>query len=117
MRRKTVRIGLKFMVAGILCVMIATFFPGVLAGLLFLGIGGEASVTFAGFLLGGFCGGFGVLVSALGLLQGGGDEKGVRLAPTILLLLSLVLLFFFFTYNSLTAVHAPSLPRGESIDI
>jgi Flp pilus assembly protein protease CpaA len=117
MRKKTVRTGLKFMLAGILLVMVATFFPWEVSQMLFLGIGGEARVTFIGFFLGGMCGGCGVLVAAAGLLQGGRDEIEVRLAPTILLLISLVILFFVFAYNSLTTPRSPSLPRGESVQI
>jgi hypothetical protein len=118
MRKKTVRTGLKFMLAGVACVTIATFFPGEAASLLFLGIGGDVRITFLGFFLGGACGGCGVLVSAAGLLQAGGDERDVRLAPTVLLMLSLVVLFFVLAYNSFTAPpESPTLPRGESINI
>ena len=118
MRKKTVRTGLKFMLAGIVCVMIATFFPGEAASLLLLGIGGDVRITFLGFFLGGVCGGCGVLVAAVGLLQSGGDEKGVRLAPTIVLLLSLIVLFFVLAYNAfITIPESPALPRGESINI
>jgi len=118
MRKTTVRNGLKFMLAGIVCVTIATFFPVQLANLLFLGIGGETRITFLGFFLGGVCGGCGVLVAAAGLLQTGGNERGVRLAPTVVLLISLVVLFFVLAYNQLTALpDAPRLQRGESISI
>jgi len=117
MRKKTVRSGLTFMLAGMLSVTVATFFSDELARLLFLGIGGAARITFFGFFLGGMCGGCGVLVSAVGLLQGGGDERGVRLAPTVLLLISLFILFFFLAYKSLTAPESPTLPAGESISI
>ena len=47
MRKKTVRTGLKFMLAGVACVTIATFFPGEAASLLFLGIGGDVRITVA----------------------------------------------------------------------
>ena len=118
MRKRTVRTGLKFLVAGILCVIVATFFPGQAATLLLLGIGGDIRVTFVGFFLGGACGGCGVLVAAAGLLQSGGEERGVRLAPTVVLLFSLVVLFFVLSYSAFTTVPpAPALPRGESITI
>jgi len=118
MRKRTVRTGLKFMLAGIACVMVATFFPGEASNLLFLGVGGDVRVTFLGFFLGGVCGGCGVLVSAVGLLQAGGNEKGVRLVPTIVLLISLVILFFVLAYSALTSIPAtPALPKGESINI
>ena len=118
MRKKTVRTGLKFMAAGIICVTVATFFPAEAANLFLLGIGGEVRITFLGFFLGGVCGGCGVLVAAAGLLQSGGDERGVRLAPTIILLLSMVVVFFVLAYSSFTATpESPALPRGESINI
>jgi hypothetical protein len=118
MRKRTVRTGLKFMLAGIVCVIVATFFPVEAASLLLLGIGGDIRVTFLGFFLGGVCGGCGVLVSAVGLLQSGVDEKGVRLAPTVLALLSVVILFFVLAYSAFTRIpETPALPRGESINI
>jgi hypothetical protein len=118
MRKKTVQTGLKCMLAGIICVIVATFFPGELASLLLLGIGGDLRITFLGFFLGGVCGGFGVLVSIAGLLQAGGEEKGVRLAPTVMLLLSLIVIFFVLAYNAFTTIpQTPPLPRGESINI
>jgi hypothetical protein len=118
MRKKTVRTGLKFLVAGILCVTVATFFSGEAANLLLLGIGGDVRITFLGFFLGGVCGGCGVLVSAAGLLQSGGDERGVRLAPTVLLMLALMVLFFVLSYKAFTTIpESPALPRGESINI
>jgi hypothetical protein len=118
MRKRTVRSGLKFMVMGVACVIVATFFPREAADLLLLGIGGDVRVTFLGFFLGGVCGGCGVLVSAVGLVQGGANERAVRLAPTIAMLVSLTLLFFVLAYRSFTAVpeYAP-LQRGESITI
>jgi hypothetical protein len=60
MRKRTVRTGLKFMLAGIVCVIVATFFPVEAASLLLLGIGGDIRVTFLGFFLGGVCGSAGV---------------------------------------------------------
>jgi hypothetical protein len=118
MRKKTVKSGLKFMLAGIICVIIATFFSAEAANILLLGIGGEVRITFLGFFLGGVCGGCGILVAATGLLQAGGVERDVRLVPTVVLLVSMVVLFFVLAYNSLTATpEAPPLQRGESISI
>lgn len=119
MRKRTVRSGLKFMLAGVICVIIATFFPAQTADFLMLGIGGEVRLTFLGFFLGGVCGGCGVLVAAAGLVQAGGNEREVRLVPTVVMLLSMVVLFFVLAYNSFTTTpaDAPALQRGESINI
>jgi preprotein translocase subunit Sec61beta len=117
MRKKTVRRGLRFIAVGILCLMVATFFPAQASRLLFLGIGGEVRLTFFGFFLGGMCGGCGVLVAAAGLLQSGSEETRVRLAPTVMLLLSLVVLFFVLAYNSVTAPQTTPLQPGDSVNI
>lgn len=118
MHKKTVRSGLRFMAAGMVLVMAATFFHAQLANLLFLSFENEARLTFLGFFLGGVCGGCGVLVIAVGLLQSSGRESGVRLAPTVFLLFSLIILFFVLAYNSVvTAPVTPVLPSGESINI
>jgi len=117
MRKSTVRSGLRLIAFGVACVMVATFFQEPVARLLFLGMAGEASLTFFGFFLGGMCGGCGVLVAAAGLLQGGGQEREVRLFPTILLLFSLIFLFFVLAYHSITTPAPPRLTPGESISI
>lgn len=117
MRKKTVRSGLRGIAAGILCVMATTFFHDELSSLLFLGMDARARLTFLGFLLGGILGGGGVLLAAAGLMQTGTKEAPLRLAPTVLLLISLVILFFVLAYNSITAPHAPKLPPGESVNV
>ena len=117
MRRKTVRSGLRYILTGIVFIMLATFFHEEIARLLFLGLGGRSEVTFLGFFFGGVFGGFGVLIAALGFMQNGGDETGVRLGPTILLILGAIILFFYLAFSSFTH-PAPSEPApGESINI
>ncbi|HBG07202.1 MAG: hypothetical protein A2075_23810 [Geobacteraceae bacterium GWC2_58_44] len=117
MYKKTVRSGLRLIAVGIVCVMGATFFHDELSRLLFLDLANEARLTFFGFFLGGVCGGCGVLVAAVGLLQSGANEPRVRLVPTVLFLLSLIVLFFVLAYNSVTVPLTPTLPPGESINI
>lgn len=117
MHKKTVRSGLRFMAAGMALVMLVTFFHAQLSDLLFLGLESEARLTFLGFFLGGVCGGCGVLVTAVGLLQSGGREPGVTLSTTVLLLFSLIVLFFVLAYNAVRVPTAPVLPAGESISI
>ena len=117
MRKRTVRTGIKAISAGILSLIAATFFHAELADLLLLGMEGEARITFLGFFLAGVLGGFGVLVSALGLLQSGAGQPRVRLVPSILFLFSLVVLFFALTYTSITTPRPPALQPGESITI
>jgi len=117
MRKKTVRNGIRFIAAGFICLMAATFLHAELARLLFLGIEGEATLTFLGFFLSGVLGGCGVLVAAFGLLQSGANQPRVRLAPTLMLLFFLIVLFFVFAYTTITTPHPPMLEPGESINI
>jgi hypothetical protein len=105
------------MAAGIAFLTAATFFHVELSRLLFLGMGGEARLTFLGFFLGGMCGGCGVLVAAAGLLQTDSPEGRVRLAPTVLFLFSLVVLFCVLAYNSFTTPHTAPQQQGESVNI
>lgn len=118
MRKKTVRSGLRFITAGLLCLLAGTFFPAQLGRLFLLGFDGEAHVTLLGFILGWIFGGCGVLIAAAGLLlQGGADEARLRLAPSIMLLISVIALFCFLVFSSFTVPQTPQLPPGESITI
>ncbi|QWV92224.1 hypothetical protein KP004_13475 [Geomonas oryzisoli] len=117
MRKTTVRRGIRAICAGIIALIVATFFHSELSTLLMLGIEGEARLTFLGFFLSGMLGGFGVLMAALGLLQSGVGQPRVRLFPSLVLLFSLVVLFFVFTYTWITTPPPPALPPGESINI
>lgn len=117
MRKRTVRSGIRAICAGIISLIAATFYHAELAGLLSLGVEGEARLTFIGFFLAGVLGGFGVLVAALGLLQSGSSQPRVRLFPSLVFLFSLVALFFVLTYTSITTPPSPRLEQGESITI
>lgn len=117
MHKKTVRSGLRLIAAGMVFVLVATFFHDQLSRLLFLDMVNQGRVTFLGFFLGGISAGCGVLVSAVGLLRSGGDEPQVVLTPTFVFLFSLVLLFFVLAYKTVPAQLRPMLPPGESVNI
>lgn len=118
MRDRTVRSGLRFIAAGMLFVMAASFLHGHISRLLFLEMANEARLTFLGFFVGGVFGGCGVLVAAAGLLQSDSPkEPRVRLAPTFLLLLSLIVLFLVLAYKSVAVPQAPRMHPGESVNI
>jgi hypothetical protein len=117
MRKRTVRSGLRFMIAGIVCIILATFFPAQMSTLLFLGLPDEAHVSFLGFFVGGVCAGWGIVMTAIGIMQSGIDDIRVRLMPTIMLLFSLVILFFVLAYSSVSRPQPPHLEPGESVNI
>ena len=103
MRKKTIRSGLRFIIGGILCVILSTFFHSQISNLLFMGMADEGRLTFLGFFLGWVLSGWGAMVAVAGFVQSGaaGAER-VRIAPTLLLLVSLVILFFVLAYDSIT---------------
>jgi hypothetical protein len=118
MRNKTVRSGLRYVTAGVLCIILATYFPSQVSRYVFLGLADEVRLSFLCFFLGGMASAWGIIIAAAGLLQSGAQQTRVRLAPTVLLLLALVALFFVLAYNSFTVPQTqPQLQPGESINI
>jgi hypothetical protein len=117
MRKRTIRSGLRFMIAGIACVILATFFHAQISNLLFAGMADEGKLTFLGFFLGWMLSGYGALWTVAGFVQSGANSERVRLAPTFLLLVSLVVLFFVLAYDSMSSPRVPPLQPGETINI
>lgn len=118
MRSQTVRSGLRYLTAGVISIIVATYFPAQVSRYLFLGFADQFRLAFLGFFIGGMSSAWGIIIAAAGFLQSGAQEKRVRLAPTILLLFALIALFFVLAYNSFTIPQSqPQLEPGESIDI
>lgn len=117
MRKKTVKLGLNYILVGMVLVIIATFFHEEVAWLFLLSPGGEARFTFLGLFIGGLCGGFGVLISAFGLLQGPALEKNIYLTPILIILAAAFLLFFMLLYSSIRNPEPPKVRPGETITI
>ena len=109
---------MNYILAGMVAVIIATFFHDETAWLFRLSAGGEVQFTFLGIVFGGVFAGVGVLIAALGLLQGAVvSDRSVRLIPVLLLLFSALMLFFILFYSTLTSPEPPRLRPGETITI
>ena len=117
MRKKTVKLGLNYILAGIVLVTIATFFHEEVAWLFLLSPGGEARFTFLGLFVGGMSGGAGVLISTIGLLRGPSSEKDIYLMPTLLILAAMLFLFFMLLYSSFLNPEPQLVRPGETITI
>jgi membrane protease YdiL (CAAX protease family) len=118
MRSQTVRSGLRYLAAGVICIILATYFPAQVSRYLFLGFADQFRLAFLGLFIGGISSAWGILIAAAGFLQSGAQENRVRLAPTVLLLFALIALFFVLAYHSCTVPQThPQLQPGESIDI
>jgi hypothetical protein len=117
MCKRTVRKGLTLMLAGVVSVTLATFFQDLLARVFFLTVAERARLTYSGLLLGGASGACGVLVAIAGLLRAGARDRGVRLLPVVLLLVTSIAFFCLLSYLSFTGNLSTTPGPGESISI
>lgn len=109
---------MNYILAGMVVVIIATFFHDEAAWLLRLSAAKEVQFTFMGLVFGGIIGGVGVLISALGLLQGATlSDRNIRLIPSLLLLSVTLILFFALFYSTLTSPEPLRLRPGETVTI
>jgi len=117
MRKSTVKLGLNCMIAGIVSVILASYFHQSIASLFYLSAEAEARFIFSGLFCGGFFGGLGVIMSAIGLLRAPSLEQKTRLAPSIMILLALTILFFILFFAFFNSFVPEQIHPGETITI
>ena len=117
MRKSAVRYGLRMIVAGMVAVIIGTFFHARVADFLRFTPSGEARFVFLSFFGGGLFGGFGILVSGAGLLRTESSAKPVRLAPILFVLALLIALFVILFLVPPQEPQRLRLRPGETITI
>src|SRR5512136_584437 len=117
MRKQTVRTGMNFILAGVVMLILATFYHGHIARLFYLSPAGEAMFIYLGFFLGGMSGCLGILITVVGLARSAGKGPEVRLRYTIIFLAAALILYFFLFYESLSTSETPRLRPGETIII
>ena len=117
MRKRTVKTGFNLILAGVVSLILATFYHAHVARLLFLSPGGETIFVILGFLLGGAAACIGILVALAGMLLGSAKDHDVRLSYTVILLASALVIYFFLSYLSITGTEPPMLEPGETITI
>ncbi len=117
MRKRTVNIGLNMISAGILLIILATFFHEQASRLLFLPTAAEARFVFLGLFWGGTTGCFGILVTVAGMLRREIDKENRHLALTLIILGIVTALFFMLLFTSFTTHGQPRLRPGETITI
>jgi hypothetical protein len=117
MRKGTVKFGLYLLLAGVVTLILATFYHGQIAWLLFFAPGSETMFVYLGFFWGGVLGCLGILVAITGLLRSAGPGPDIRLAPAFLLLAAAVICYLFLLYSSFTRPAPPKLAPGETITI
>jgi hypothetical protein len=117
MRKRTVKTGFNLLLAGVVSLILATFYHGHVARLLLLSPGGETVFVFMGLLVGAGTGALGILLALAGVVLAPGKEQEVRLSYTLILLTSAIVIYFFLSYQSLTDTEPPRQETGETITI
>ena len=117
MRKRTVKTGLNLILTGIVPLILASFYHGHIARLLFLSPEAEIMLVYLGFIFGCLSGCVGILVTVFGLARSAGKAQYVSLAHTIILLIAAISIYFFLFYASFTNTEPPKLRPGETITI
>ena len=100
MRKRTVRSGLRCILWSLMLIVLFSFYPDSVANLLSLPYHTISFIYRTGIFLSAALGGYGVVRTVLGLLQSGGNrDSGVRLLPTLMLMLAVVWLFFSLVHQ------------------
>ena len=117
MNKRTVRSGLNLIIAGIVAIILSTFFNDDVTRLLSLTIPAQKSFIAVGLFSGGLCSGLGIMIALAGALRSRADSARIRLTRTLLVLVAVILLFFALFYRSLTSLQEPPLRPDETIVI
>ena len=117
MHKGIAKTGLNLILAGVVPLILATYYHEHIARLLFLPPAGETALVYLGFFWGGVCGCLGILVTVTGLVRSGGKGSEVRLTSTVIQLAAAIILYFFLLYSSFTSHAPPKLNPGETITI
>jgi hypothetical protein len=116
-RKRTVKTGFNLFLAGVVSLILATFYHGHIARLLLLSPGGETVFVLLGFLVGAGAGSLGILVALAGVVLAPRKEQEVRLSYTLILFVSALVIYLFLSYLSITGSEQPRLEPGETITI
>jgi hypothetical protein len=117
MRKSTVKHGLNCIIAGIVSVILASYFHQYIAALLHLSAEAEARFIFSALFCGGFFGGLGVIMSAIGLLCRPAIEQKTHLAPSLIILIAVTILFFILLFSYFKSFVPQQIHPGETITI
>lgn len=121
MRKRSIRNGMRLVLAALAVIIIASFYHDSVAGIMSLSFESETRLYRLGIFCAAAMGAYGVVQAAFGLvLPGVRGDSGVRVMPTFLMIVALVLLFFYLLAASFDAPRTPRHDRlrpGETITI
>ena len=118
MRKRTIRNGLRLMLAALLLILLASFYHADVADLLSLSTGAELRFYSLGIFWAAAIGGYGVVLTVIGfVLPANYRDSGIRLAPLFLLIVCVVAAFFYFLVRSFDEPVRERLRPGQTITI
>jgi len=121
MRKRTLRNGMRLVLAALVLIIIASFYHESAGEVLSLSIDAELRLYRLGIFWAAAMGGYGVVQAAFGLaLPGNQRDSGVRVMPVFLLIVAAVSLFFYLLAASFDSPSNPPHERlrpGETITI
>lgn len=121
MRKRTVRNGMRLVMAALLLILLASFYHGQLSDLFSLSSAAESRLYRLGMFWAAAIGGYGVVVTALGFVLSPlkTDDK-VRLLPAFITVSAMIVLFFYLLSSSINVPPGEEQRRlrpGETITI
>ena len=121
MRKRTVRNGMRLVLAALLIIIIASFYHTSVSDFFSLSYTAEMRLYRLGIFGAAALGGYGVVLSAFGLvLPAKQSDSDVRVIPSLFFIIGMVSLFFYLLAVSFDSPHEPTRDRlrpGETITI
>ena len=119
MKKRTVRAGLRCILAAMVLVLVSTHFHEIIAQLFLLDGFAEMRLVQLGLFWAAMVGGYGVVVMVLGLiLRPEHREDGIALKPLVLFIGAALLVFIWLSFRSLSGPEpVRRLRPGETITI
>ncbi|MDU0459543.1 MAG: hypothetical protein RW306_12525 [Geobacteraceae bacterium] len=121
MRKRTVRNGMRLVMAALMLIIVASFFHGALSDMFALSLAAESRIYRLGIFWAAAIGGYGVVLAAFGLvLPHEKRDEPVRILPLFILITGLIMLFFYLlaaSFNAPTDFEQKRMRPGETITI
>ena len=121
MRKRTIRNGMRLIMAALVLIVLASFYHVQLSELFSLSSTAESRIYRLGIFWAAAIGGYGVVLTVFGLvLSPVRDDAGIRLLPVVIGISFIMFLFFYLLSSSLDAPGREEQRRlrpGETITI
>lgn len=120
MRKRTVRNGMRLLLASLLLIILASFYHAGISDLFSFSPGAELRFYSLEMFVAAAIGGYGVVLAAFGLVLPAhhNDDAKIRIAPLFFLVLCVIAFFFYLFVRSFTSpVEEERIQPGTTITI